>query len=252
MTFADSPTLLAVILGIYLAGGFVKGALGFGLPVVTITILPFLVPVETALALNALVIMTTNVQQIIQAGGTGMREAFRAAWPMMLGMALMVPVGALFTAGISTAALMTILGSFVLLFVIASFVNPALRVPRGWEQRVGFGMGLVSGFVGALTSSPGPIFVMYVVSLHLARPVFLAALGFIMTLFGFVVTASYIWVGVLRWEHVPPGVLATIPAVLGMWLGNVAGRRLGVGTFRRIVLVILGLLAALMIRRALT
>lgn len=73
-----------------------------------------------------------------------------------------------------------------------------------------------------------------------------------MSLFGFVVTASYIWVGVLRREHVPPGVLAIIPSVLGMWLGNVSGRRLGVGTFRRIVLVIPGLLAALMIRRALT
>jgi uncharacterized membrane protein YfcA len=250
VTLADPPEFLAIILGVYFAGGFVKGALGFGLPLITIAILPFLVPVETALAMNALVIMTTNLQQIFQGGGT--REGLKAAWPMMLGMALMVPVGALFTAGISTAALMTILGSFVLLYVIASFVNPALRVPRGWERRTGFGMGLVSGFVGALTSSPGPIFVMYVVSLHLARPVFLTALGFIMSLFGFVVTASYIWVGVLQWEHVPPGVLATLPSVLGMWLGNVSGRRLGVATFRRIVLAILGLLAVLMIRRALT
>ena len=73
-----------------------------------------------------------------------------------------------------------------------------------------------------------------------------------MSLFGLLVTASYIWVGVLRWEHVPPGMLAIIPSVLGMWLGNVSGRRLGVGTFRRIVLAILGLLAVLMIRRALS
>jgi uncharacterized protein len=250
VTLADPPEFLAIILGVYLVAGFVKGALGFGLPVVSITLLPFLVPVETALALNALVIMTTNLQQIFQAGGT--REAFGAAWPMMLGMALMVPVGALFTVGISTPVLMILLGSFVLLFVISSFVNPALRVPHGWERRIGFALGLVSGFVGALTSSPGPIFVMYVVSLHLARPVYMAALGFIMTLFGFVVTASYVWVGVVRWEHVAPGVLATVPAMLGMWLGNATGRRLGVAAFRKVVLVLLGCLAALMIERALT
>jgi uncharacterized membrane protein YfcA len=248
LNLADPPEILALVLGVYLFAGFVKGALGFGLPVVAITVLPFLIPIETALALNALVIMTTNVQQIFQAGGA--REGLRAAWPMMLGMALMVPVGALFTVGISTAALMTILGSFVLLFVVASFVNPALRVPRGWERRIGFGMGLASGFVGALTSSPGPIFVMYVVALHLARPVYLAALGCIMTLFGFVVTGSYIWVGVVRWEHVAPGVLAMVPSVLGMWLGNATGKRLGVETFRRIVLILLGVLAVLMIRRA--
>jgi uncharacterized membrane protein YfcA len=223
--------------------------MGFGLPVVAITVLPFLIPVETALALNALVITTTNLQQIVQAGAA--RAGFAAAWPMMLGMALMVPAGALFTAGIPAAALMTILGSFVLLFVASSFLNPALRVPRGWERRIGFGMGLASGFVGALTSSPGPIFVMYVVSLHLARPVYMAALGFIMTLFGIVVTASYIWVGVVRWEHVPTGVIATVPAFLGMWLGNAAGKRLGGDAFRRIILSLLGILAVLMIRRAL-
>ncbi len=250
MTLADQPEFLALTLLIYFVAGFVKGAIGFGLPVVAITLLPFFVPVETALALNALVIMTTNLQQIFQAGGA--REGFRAAWPMMLGMALMVPVGALFTVGISTSALMTILGSFVLLFVVASFVNPALRVPRGWERRIGFGMGLVSGFVGALTSSPGPIFLMYIVSLHLGRSVYMAALGFIMSLFGFVVTASYVWVGVVRWEHVPPGALATVPAVLGMWLGNASGKRLGVATFRKSVLVLLGCLAVLMIERALT
>ena len=250
MIFPDAPALVAAILAIYLIAGFVKGALGFGLPVVAVTVLPFLIPVETALALNALVIMTTNLQQIFQAGAT--RDGLVAGWPMMLGMALMVPVGALFTVGISTAALMTILGSFVLLFVISSFFNPALRVPRGWERRIGFGMGLASGFVGALTSSPGPIFVMYVVSLHLPRPVYMAALGSIMTLFGLVVTASYISVGVLRWEHMATGVLATVPAFLGMWLGNAAGKKLGVEAFRRIVLVLLGILAALMIRRALT
>jgi uncharacterized membrane protein YfcA len=248
--FGDAPALLAAVLAVYLLAGFVKGAMGFGLPVVAVTLLPFLVPVETALALNALVIVTTNLQQIGQAGAT--REGFLAAWPMMLGMSLMVPVGALFTVGIPTAALMTILGSFVLLFVAASFFNPALRVPRGWEQRTGFGMGLVSGFVGALTSSPGPIFVIHVVSLHLARPVYMAALGFIMSLFGLVVTASYVWVGVVRWEHVPTGVLATVPAIAGMWLGNAAGRKLGVEAFRRIILTLLGVLAVLMIRRALT
>lgn len=249
MTLAHPPELLALILAVYLAAGFVKGAMGFGLPVVAVTLLPFLVPVETALALNALVILSTNVQQIFQAGAT--RAGLMAAWPMMLGMAMMVPVGARFTVGIPTPALMIILGSFVLLFVASSFLNPALRVPRGWERRIGFGMGLVSGFVGALTSSPGPIFVMYVVSLHLARPVFMAGLGFIMTLFGIVVTGSYIWVGVVRWEHVPTGLLATVPAILGMWLGNVVGRRLGVEAFRRIVLILLGFLAVLMIRRAL-
>lgn len=249
MTLAFPPGLLALILAVYLVAGFVKGAMGFGLPVVTITILPFFIPVEDALALNALVIMVTNLQQIAQARAT--REGFGAAWPMMLGMALTVPVGAMFTVGISAPVLMTILGVFVLLFVISGFLSPQLRVPEGYARPVGFGMGLASGFVGALTSSPGPIFVMYVVSLHLPRPQYMAALGFIMTLFGIVVTASYVWVEIVRWEHVPTGLLCTIPGLLGGFLGNVIGKRVRIETFRRIVLSMLAVLAALMIERAL-
>ena len=241
---------MAAIVGVYLIAGLVKGATGFGLPVVAVTLLPFVVPVEMALALNAVVIFATNIQQIRQGGA--IREGLAAAWPMMLGMTLTVPVGALFARGISEQMLMTILGVFVLLFVISNFLNPALKIPAGWARRMGFGMGLASGIVGGLTSAPGPIFVMYVVALHLARPVFMTALGFIMALFGLAVSGSYIWVGVLRWEHAGPGLMSFIPALIGMWLGNRWAKRLPLETFRRIVLVLLGVLACLLIRRALT
>lgn len=243
-----APELFALIVAIYVLAGTVKGAMGFGLPVVSITLLPFLIPVETALAYNSVVILLTNLQQIRQAGEW--RGGVAAAWPMMVGMAIMVPVGALFTIGISTSTLMTILGGFVLLFVVSSFLNPSLRIPAGWEKPMGFGMGLLSGFVGALTSSPGPIFVMYVVSLHLARPVYMSALGFIMSLFGIVVAASYAWVGILRWEHLALGLLCIIPSMTGMWLGNKWAKRLPMERFRQIVLGMLGVLACLMIRRA--
>lgn len=241
--------VMAAIGAIYLAAGLVKGVTGFGLPVVSVALLPFVVPVEMALALNAIVIFATNIQQIRQAGE--IRAGLGAAWPMMAGMAIMVPLGAFFAEGIDERTLMTILGAFVLLFVVSSFLNPELKIPTGWQQRTGFGMGLVSGVVGGLTSAPGPIFVMYVVGLHLARPVFMAALGFIMALFGLTVSASYAWVGVLRWEHATPGLIALAPVFVGMWFGNTWAKRLPVERFRKIVLVLLGMLACLLIRRAL-
>ncbi|MEM7742200.1 MAG: sulfite exporter TauE/SafE family protein [Pseudomonadota bacterium] len=249
MTLPFDLLTLAEVAAIYLLAGLVKGATGFGLPVVAVTLLPFFVPYEMALALNAIVIFFTNIQQIRQAGA--LREGLGAAWPMMLGMAIMVPVGALFTVGITEATLMMILGSFVLLFVVTSLLNSSLHIPKGWQQRTGFGMGLLSGFVGALTSAPGPIFVMYVHALHLPRPIFMAGLGFIMVLFGFVVGASYAWVGVLRLEHVLPGLLGIPPAMLGMWLGNSWAKHLPIETFRKIVLILLGILAVVIIYRAL-
>lgn len=249
MALSGTPGLLAQTLAIYLAAGFVKGALGFGTPLISVALLSLFVPADTALAYNALVILATNLQQIGQAGE--MRAGLAAAWPLMAGMAIAVPVGALFAAGVSKPVLLAILGSFVLIFVVSSFLRPTLRVPGGAERRIGFGMGLASGLVGAFTSSPGPVFLMYVVALHLPREVYMATLGFIMILFGFVLTASYVGVGVLRWEHVPVGLAVTVAAVSGMWLGNRFGRKLPAAAFRKAVLIVLGFLGAMMIRRAL-
>lgn len=241
--------ILACVGLVYLIAGLVKGAMGFGLPVVSVALLPFVVPVETALALNSLVIIATNIQQIRQGGE--IRKGLSAAWPMMVGMAMMVPVGAVFAESIAEATLMAILGGFILLFVVSNFLNPSLKIPAGWEQRTGFGMGLASGVIGGLTSAPGPVFVMYVVSLHLARPVFMTALGFIMALFGVTVALSYAWVGVLRWEHAAPGLISLLPVFAGMWIGNAWAKRLPLDSFRMVVLVLLGVLACLLIRRAL-
>lgn len=249
MTLAFTPEIFALILAVYLLGGVIKGALGFGLPTVAITVLPFLVPAQEALALNALVILATNAQQIAQAGA--LRPGFAAAWPMMIGMAITVPLGAFFAAIISAKTLMAILGVFVLAFVVISYLRPTLRIPPGRARPIGFGMGLVAGFVGALTTSPGSIFVTYAVSLHLPRPVYMAALGCIMMPFGIVLVGSYVWVGILDWERLPGSLLVIVPGVLGVWLGNMLGRHIEVETFRRIVLALLALLAAMMVRRAL-
>lgn len=239
----------AAVLGVYLVAGFVKGTLGFGLPVVAVTTLPFLVPVEQALTLNSMVILATNLQQILQGGDR--RAALASAWPLMLGMAVMVPVAARFAVGIEAATLMLILGGFVLAFVAVSLARPGLRIAPARRVPAGVAMGLLSGFVGAITSSPGPIFVSYVVALGLSRQVYMTALGFIMSLFGVMLAGSYAAVGMLDADDLPFGLACVVPAVVGMALGNAVGRRFGAERFRLLVLGVLAVLAVVMIRRAL-
>lgn len=247
--FLAEPAIAATVLAIYLVAGLVKGALGFGLPLVAVTLLPFVLPVETALALNAVVIVVTNAHQVMQAGQ--IRPGLRVALPLCLGAVLTIPLGAIFVAGISARDLMAVLGTLVLMFVLLSFARPTLRTPERWWRPVGFGVGLISGIVGALTSSPGSVFVTYVVSLHLERQIYMATLGLIMSLFGAMLAASYASVGLLQWQHIGLGAVATVPGILGMIAGNAWARRLPLRRFRQVVLAILGLLAVVMIRRAL-
>ena len=250
-TWAGMPAdVLLAVLSVYLLAGMVKGAMGFGLPIVSVSILPFVVPVGTALGLNALVLIATNLQQIRQGGAC--RDGFVAAWPVMAGMLVGVPVGAALAADLAPDTLILVLGIFILIFVALSVVNPAFRVAPAWRRKVGVTAGAVSGVVGALTSAPASIFVMFMVSLRLARPVYMTALGTIMGLFGTAAALSYAVTGVLTAQHVLPALASIPPAVLGMWLGDRWASRLGALAFRRAVLVLLAVLAVLMIRRSLS
>lgn len=242
-------TTLATVLAIYLAAGLVKGAMGFGLPLVSIGMLPFVVPIETALALNAIVVVLTNVQQIAQGGAY--RAGFRAAWPVIAAMALTVPLGAWLAAWLTAQTLLLVLGVSILIFLAVSLTTPRLAIAPEWRVPAGGLTGSAAGIVGALTSAPGAIFVMYMVSLQTERPVYMTGLGLIMASFGVFVTASYALTDVMRVEHVAPALISVPAAILGMVLGNLSARKLAAETFRRIILALLAVLAILMIRRAL-
>ena len=238
------------VLAIYCGAGVIKGAVGFGLPVTAAALLPFVVPVEMALGLNAIVIIYTNLLQVRL--GRAYRDGLLAAWPIMAGMVVAVPIGAYFAAGLDGRNLLMLLGVFVLIFSGLSFFNPALRVPPSWRIKGGLLTGLVSGIIGGLVSAPGPTYVPFVVAMQLPRAVYITALAYVMVMFGAMSAVSYAWVGLLRAEHVLPSVASIPAAVLGMFIGDRLARMLPVETFRRVVLVLLAGLAIMLIRRAMS
>ena len=238
------------VLAIYCGAGVIKGAVGFGLPVTAAALLPFVVPVELALGLNAIVIIYTNLLQVRLGGAY--RDGLVAALPIMGGMMVAVPVGAYFAAGLDGRNLLLLLGIFVLIFSGLSLVNPALRVPHRWRTGGGLLTGLVSGTIGGLVSAPGPTYVPFMVALQLPRPAYITGLAYVMLMFGVMSAGSYAWVGLLRSEHVLPSVAAIPAAVLGMFVGDRLARMLPVETFRKVVLILLAGVALLLIRRAMS
>lgn len=244
----EPNTLIPVIL-IYLLAGLVKGAMGFGLPLVAIALLPLVIPVEVALSLNAIVIVITNLQQIVQGGRY--REGIAAGWPIILGMAIAIPPVALVAAGLSAQTLLLIVGIAVLGFIAASLLNPALSIPQGWQQRAGFLFGLLGGCLGALTSAPAAIVAPYVLALHLPRPVYMTMLGMVLSSFGLFLGLAFAWVSIFKLSYFGPGLISVPIAILGMWIGDRWARKLASQTFRRAVLALLAVIAIVLIRRGL-
>lgn len=248
LTLPATPILLG-ILGAYLAGGFAKGALGFGLPLVTISILPYFIPIDMALAMNAVVPLITNIFQLLQAGQS--RETLRRCWPLLGGLVLGIPLGSALIQVVDKALLTALLGGFVMGFVLISALSPRFRVPPRQETLLGSLTGLVAGVVGALTSANGPVLVMYLVGLELPRQVFIGCLAWLFIATGSLNSIAYWSIGILDTQRVLLALLCLLPAYLGMQIGNALAARLSAQVFRRVVLLALFILGANLVRRAL-
>ena len=242
-----SEAELAAVLAIFLMGGFVKGALGFGLPIATISVLPLVIPVDMALAINTVVQPVTNLGQLFGSGQA--LASVRRFWPMTVTLAAGVAIGASFVKALEAETLLTILGLFVMAFTAVSLRGLALPVPRRHERAAGLGAGLAAGVIGALTAANGPVFVMYLLGLRLGRQEFRGALGFLFIVSGALIAGGFWTVGVLDAGRAALAVLCIPTAFLGMWAGDRAAGRLPAETFRMAVLVALFGLGASFVAR---
>jgi uncharacterized membrane protein YfcA len=237
---APDPSTLAMILAIYAVAGFVKGALGFGLPMVAMSLLVFAGPVEMALALNSVIQPVSNVQQFL--GARMVRETARRFWPLLVMLPLGVAVGAWFLTSISEGALLVTIGLFVVTFVLLTVLGITFDIPPRAERPVSFVLGFAAGILGALTAANGPIFVMYLVSLKVDRTQFRAALGMLFLVSGAFLAIGFFSVGVLTPARLVLAVVCMPVALAGMWAGNRLGARLGGTAFRKVVLAALFIL----------
>ncbi len=232
----------AAVLAIFVFGGFVKGGLGFGLPLATISLLPLVVPIDMALAINTVVQPIANIGQLWSAGRT--RETVARFWPMLPTLALGVALGAAFVGSVDRGTLTLLLGLFIMVFTVLSLTGAVLPLKPRHERPAGVATGLAAGIVGALTAANGPVFVMYLVSLRLDRALFRATLGFLFIVSGALVAGGFATVGFLDWPRAGLAALCVPSAFLGMWAGNRIGRRLPAHIFLRVVLLALFCLGA--------
>ena len=245
--FGVEPATLAAILSIFFIGGFVKGVLGFGLPMMTMAMLPFLIPIEAAIVISALVQPATNVGQLITSGGIA--KAFRVSWPVILTLLPGVALGAWFLSSLDQGHIMLIVGVMVVAFSIYTLSGFNISISRQLRKPVGMLTGFVAGIVGGLTSINGSLFIMYLVGLNTNRQEFRSAIAMLFVVSGALISSGFWTIGLLDRSTGLIGLLSLLPCFLGMWAGNTVGTRIPNDAFRRVILVALLIVGAVFIVR---
>jgi uncharacterized protein len=239
---------MVVFIGLaFLFAGWVKGAIGIGLPTVVMGILSIVMPPAHAAALMVLPAIGTNLWQM--AAGPALAKLVRRLATMIVG----VFVGTLATIGLMTgsaagasAALGLVLAAYGLygLFARRFIVDP--RHERWASPLIGVVTGLISGATGVFVVPNAP----YLTSLRLEPEELVQAIGISAFVCPLAITLALAAHGRYSSGLAGASLLALAPALVGMYVGQRLRRRLPAATFMRWFFIGLVLLGAYMFLRA--
>ncbi len=229
----------------FLAGSSVKGALGVGLPLVTVPLLSFVMPGMQSIALLSMPVVVSNIWQAVE--GSNMRAGFRRFAGLIVAQMVATVLTVHFTLSLSPEGLNRMLAASVLLAVALMAFQPTLRISAKRESWVGVGVGTLSGLLGGVSSLTGPVIITYLMALQLTRNQFVSSISMIYLSGALPLYAAMAWHGRLGWNDLGLSSLALLPMGLGLLFGKAVRNRLNERLFRRVLLGFLTLLAVLLI-----
>jgi uncharacterized membrane protein YfcA len=237
------PYLIAAT---FLIAGFVKGALGLGLPTVSMGLLAVLMPPAEALAIVIVPAIVTNIWQTFV--GPYLRDILRRLWPLLIGTA----AGIYLNAGSLTgpyAHLTTIaLGFLLALNAILGLSKFSFTVSRRNEKWVGGIVGIITGLISAATGVQVIPAVPFLQAIGMDKEELIQALGVFFTVATVTLCFNLTSSGLLTAATALPGAIAMVCSFIGMFVGQAVRTRLQPEVFRRwfhIGMILLGTYLAL-------
>jgi len=213
---------------------FVQGLAGFGIGLVSLAFLPYLMSPAHAIVLITLYAAIFTVVIFIP-----LRRDFtlRGMIALTIGTILATPAGVWILAGLSADVLTRLIGLVLLLIVALEWFGlyPERLSGRGW----GFGAGVAAGLLGGAIGTPGPPVILYAAAQDWSPRTVKANIQAFLIVNQTVIMIGYWWTGLLDREVWCLTWLYAAPAVAGLAAGMLLFKRLDRARFRRVVFAVL-------------
>ncbi|WP_069062677.1 sulfite exporter TauE/SafE family protein [Sinorhizobium sp. RAC02] len=240
---------VVIIIATFLLAGIVKGVTGMGLPTVAMGVLGAVLSPLTAATLLLVPSFVTNVWQLLT--GPRFKPLLWRLWPMMGAVIAGTLVGSTLLADGASARTTVALGLTLVAYAAYTLCAAPRRVPSFWQPvatpLVGLVTGLVTGATGVFVIPAVP----YLQALDLEKDELVQALGLSFTVSTIALALALGFHGALPAENLVPSLLAVVPALIGMAVGQAIRQRISPSAFRRGFLVCLLLLGCEMALRPL-
>ena len=238
---SDSTTIVIWVSLTFVAAGLIKGVVGMGLPTVAMGVLSLVMAPAAAAAMLVVPSLVTNVWQLL--AGPAFGVLLRRLATMMVGVFAGTIIGIGVLTGQSASLAGASLGAVLALYGAVGLAVPRFAVPAKVElwlsPLVGLVTGLVTGATGVFVIPAVP----YLSSLGLAKEDLIQALGLSFTVSTVALACALGLSGQFQFTAASNSLLAVVPALAGMFIGQRVRSKLQPEAFRKwffIGLVVLG------------
>ncbi len=230
-------------------GGFIKGALGVGTPLLTVPMMALVLPPQMAIAIMAIPVVVANLWQFAQAERS--TTVVRRFWPAFIAILVGTWIGVKILSVIDDRTLMVVVGIAVIAFAILQASHYRLHLADSAIKPAGLFFGGASGLIGGVCSFFGPMLIVYLISIRgLSKNQFVSSISFLY------VSAVVPWAitlylfGILDQRLLVYSALATLPVTLGLAVGQRVRRYISDERFSYLIIGILIVSGGSMLWRA--
>jgi hypothetical protein len=248
----ESISAVAVIVGAagLFLGGFAKGALGLGLPLIAVPILALSMPIPKALAILTVPIFVTNIWQSLQGGNLG--PVWRRFWPTGLALMAGIGVGTQVLVRLQPSTLYFLMGGVVLLQPMVKLLKPTYVLDPRHERWAGPVVAAFSGLLGGITGFYAAPLLVYLTMLRLQKDIFTATIALLFLLGGTAMAIFLAQASVLTGQVLVYSALALVPTVIGILVGIRIRSRISQAQFEKGITVVMVLMGASLIGKGLS
>lgn len=226
---------LLLIFLIVAGAATVKGAIGFGFPLVAVPLLSSILGPRTAVPLVAIPATVSNMIMIVRGKGA---RAPGALILVFAGITVGTFIGALLVKVLDPRPLSLLVGALTLLYVVATVFRLTVRIPVSAGDRVAPVVGVVTGVIGGATGLFAPLLATYLHMLRLAKNEFVFWITVLFAAGNIVQVGSYFHLGLYGGSVLRLSLIACLPMIVGTWLGMRLQDRMDPDVFNRVILSI--------------
>lgn len=242
------PITLAWIALVLLVAGTVKGVVGLGLPTITLALLTATLGLKDAMAILLIPSIVTNVFQMARGGA--FRALCRRLWLFLVLLAAGCVLASGAVAVVDAVWLSGLLGVSIVLYAMLGLATPPWPKPGRREIWLSPAVGAVTGLLTGLTGSFVMPSVPYLQALGLPRDHLVQAMGITFMVATLALAVGLGGRGLVSDGTVTVSVLATLPALGGLWIGTCLRGTLSDRLFRKVLFTSLVLVGVWIVIKA--